>query len=94
MARPINTASSIAQVLFTFNFNCFNLIIGDRYCVKMRLPPPKILKLNKNDEEYTGIEYHSKTYTLENLKDHQPSQNKDLLGRPLQQIALHILHEV
>lgn len=60
----------------------------------MRLPPPTILKSMENSNESTGIEFLGKKYLLNEIEGDHSAINEEMLGRPMQRLALAILHDV
>ncbi|KAI1711048.1 c2 domain-containing protein [Ditylenchus destructor] len=62
-----------------------------RHCKKMRLPVPTILESEKEGDN--AIVFDGKKYRLKDIEPKIPV-NEDMLGRPLQRIALHILNRM
>ncbi|KAK0429502.1 hypothetical protein QR680_011409 [Steinernema hermaphroditum] len=61
-----------------------------RYCVKMQFPPPVIRETEKD----VGIELHGSTFWLSEIEASRPTSNKEVVGRPLQRVALHVMHQL
>ncbi|CAD5210284.1 unnamed protein product [Bursaphelenchus xylophilus] len=64
------------------------LQIMRRYCQKMNLPPPKILHTDKGD----AIEWADCTFYVSDLE--KDKMNENFSGRPIQCLALNILHKL
>ncbi|CAD5205915.1 unnamed protein product [Bursaphelenchus okinawaensis] len=64
------------------------LQIMRRYCKKMNLPPPKITSSDKG----VGIEWAGVTFHVSEIE--KEPFNPDFAGRPIQRLALHILHKI
>lgn len=60
----------------------------------MRYPPPKLLHhLNSSKHPILGMEFLKKKYYLNEIEPKKPV-NEEMLGNPLQRIALFILNDV
>ncbi|KAI6222605.1 hypothetical protein M3Y95_00911300 [Aphelenchoides besseyi] len=63
----------------------------DHYCLKMKFPAPKILR--RTDSTDVGIELVAVQFWLSEVEK-KSTNNPDLVGRPLQRVALHILRQI